>query len=284
MYQSCFGRADYYQVEDVWNTEKIIANIPRQRADLASASFPCVDLSLAGNMKGLNGAQSGAFYGFLRVLGALQKTNKLPKAVLLENVIGFLASHDGKAFRIALKALSDLGYYVDAFVVDAKYFVPQSRPRLFLLGFLPELTSGSTRTDRWPSSPTSWLTAPAETSMRPDQLVRELKETALETGWMPLFLPPLPPENRTLDRVIETAESEDWWNRSLVNKHLAEMHASHRDRVEQLRRRDSLTVGTIYRRVREGKSRSEVRTDGLAGCLRTPRGGSSKGAAVSRSC
>lgn len=35
-------------------------------------------------------------------------------------------------------------------------------------------------------------------------------------------------------------------------------------------------VGTIYRRVREGKSRSEIRTDGLAGCLRTPRGGSSK--------
>lgn len=140
MYRSRFGRADYYQVEDVWNTEKILARIPLQQADLASASFPCVDLSLAGNMKGLNGAQSGAFYGFLKVLASLKSDNKLPRAVLVENVIGFLASHDGKAFRVALRALAGLGYFVDAFIVDAKHFVPQSRPRLFLVGFLPEVT------------------------------------------------------------------------------------------------------------------------------------------------
>jgi DNA (cytosine-5)-methyltransferase 1 len=71
MYESCFGRADYYHVEDIWKTTKIISRIPSERADLASASFPCVDLSLAGNLKGFEGEQSGAFYGFLKVLTTL---------------------------------------------------------------------------------------------------------------------------------------------------------------------------------------------------------------------
>jgi DNA (cytosine-5)-methyltransferase 1 len=61
-----------------------------------------------------------------------------------------------------------------------------------------------------------------------------------------------------------------------VRKHLYEMHSYHRERVELLRRASEWTVGTIYRRVRAGSSKSEIRTDGLAGCLRTPRGGSSK--------
>jgi DNA (cytosine-5)-methyltransferase 1 len=46
--------------------------------------------------------------------------------------------------------------------------------------------------------------------------------------------------------------------------------------MRELRNAKHLSIGTIYRRVREGRSRSEIRTDGLAGCLRTPRGGSSK--------
>jgi DNA (cytosine-5)-methyltransferase 1 len=276
MYESCFGQADHYQVEDVWNTERITSQIPPKRADLASASFPCVDLSLAGNMRGLNGSQSGAFYGFVKVLHALQKSGRLPRAVLVENVIGFLAAHDGKAFRVALRELSKLGYYVDAFVVDAKHFVPQSRPRLFLLGFLPELVQNKPcvlEPHKFES-----LCSPEFTDLRvrPNRLTRILAEEVLEMGWIPLLLPSLPPETRTLSQVIDTGSSEEWWPMILVSKHLNEMHASHRKRVEMLRDSGVSTVGTIYRRVRNGKSRSEIRTDGLAGCLRTPRGGSSR--------
>ena len=54
------------------------------------------------------------------------------------------------------------------------------------------------------------------------------------------------------------------------------MSAAHRDRVDRYLEGEKVIVGTIYRRVRHGKTRSEIRTDGLAGCLRTPRGGSSK--------
>ncbi len=92
MYENQFGKADYYHVEDVWNTEKITSKIPAIPIDLATASFPCVDLSLAGNLKGFAGDQSGAFNGFTKVLAALREEDRLPRAVLVENVIGFLSS------------------------------------------------------------------------------------------------------------------------------------------------------------------------------------------------
>ena len=42
--------------------------------------------------------------------------------------MGFLSSHEGKFFRLALHKLSELGYYVDAFTVDAKHFTPAESP------------------------------------------------------------------------------------------------------------------------------------------------------------
>jgi DNA (cytosine-5)-methyltransferase 1 len=278
MYESQFGTADYYQVEDVWKTKTITSRIPATRVDLATASFPCVDLSLAGNLKGFAGDQSGAFNGFTKVLAALQQEGRLPKVVLVENVIGFLTSHSGRFLRAALKALSNLGYYVDALVVDAKHFVPQSRPRLFLIGFLDELRPVSkNRVSVLDPDLGDWgLSESMETQVRPQTLVQALKKSSLATGWVPLHVPPLPPENRSLWKYIDTDKKEEWWDDAKVRKHLAEMHPTHRARVEELKKRGVTTVGTIYRRVREGKSRSEIRTDGLAGCLRTPRGGSSR--------
>lgn len=279
MYEACFGPADYYQVEDVWRTDRILAGVPRRRVDLATASFPCVDLSLAGNLKGLSGSQSGAFYGFIKVIKKLREQRRAPRAILVENVIGFLSSHDGKFFQVALQQLADLGYFLDAFVVDAKHFTPQSRPRLFIVGFeRPLIPAQRYRSylfddelDRFRETP-----VPLESASRPRRLLEKLGATSLGTGWVPLNLPSLPAVNRALWKCIDRGESQDWWVEWRVKKHLAEMHPEHLRRVNALKRGTEISVGTIYRRVREGKSRSEIRTDGLAGCLRTPRGGSSK--------
>ena len=280
MYESRFGRADYYHVEDVWETEKILSRIPSRPVDLATASFPCVDLSLAGNLKGFSGSESGAFYGFIKVMKKLREQRRAPRAVLVENVIGFLSSHDGKFFKIALQQLADLGYYLDAFVVDAKHFVPQSRPRLFIVGFDRSLMPtkryqyylfDGDGLDSFRVNP-----EPFEGALRPRRLLEKLSGVPLKTGWVPLQLPQLPRENRNLSGCIDTDDSQDWWSERRVKKHLDEMHPTHLRRVRTLKKGDTVSVGTIYRRVREGKSRSEIRTDGLAGCLRTPRGGSSK--------
>ena len=112
---------------------------------LATASFPCNDLSLAGSRDGLQGKNSSAFWGFINILKKMR--NRRPPLVLIENVVGFLTSHDGRDLEDAMLALNDLGYSVDPFIIDASWFVPQSRQRLFVVGlrsrlFEPEVFEG----------------------------------------------------------------------------------------------------------------------------------------------
>ncbi|MGC2110521.1 MAG: DNA (cytosine-5-)-methyltransferase [Candidatus Korobacteraceae bacterium] len=267
MYKGFFGSADYYHVEDIWRTDAAAERIPAGTL-LATASFPCVDLSLAGNRKGLAGEESGAFYGFVRTLQRLRRRDDLPPFVLIENVLGILTSHSGKDFAEAVACLAALGYALDTFVIDAKHFVPQSRPRLFVIGCLTDaLPSHVTTEQKWTEQ---------ECATRPHAVQVAAQNVRLKTGWINLPLPPLPPTQRTLSDIIDIGGDQEWWEREKIDKHLAEMHQSHRERIEKLTRSTFASVGTIYRRVREGRSRSEIRTDGLAGCLRTPRGGSSR--------
>lgn len=54
MYRDEFPDAAHFHCEDIWKTDDVLRHIT-QRAALATASFPCVDLSLAGQMRGLEG-------------------------------------------------------------------------------------------------------------------------------------------------------------------------------------------------------------------------------------
>jgi DNA (cytosine-5)-methyltransferase 1 len=100
--------------------------------DMATASFPCTDLSLAGNRQGIWAGESSMFWEFARVLGEMGQ--RRPRAVLLENVPGFATSHGGRDLRDALHRLNGLGYSCHVFTVDAASFVPQSRLRMFIVG------------------------------------------------------------------------------------------------------------------------------------------------------
>src|SRR6266700_3974348 len=129
MYKDHFGDSDEFVIADIHKLK--LSQIPT--VGLATASFPCNDLSLAGARLGLAGAQSSAFWGFVDILKAMKRERRLPPLVLLENVPGFLTSHGGQDFEDALLALNDLGYAVDAYTIDATRFVPQSRQRLFVV-------------------------------------------------------------------------------------------------------------------------------------------------------
>lgn len=109
---------------------------------LATASFPCNDLSLAGARGGLRAGSSSAFWGFVEILRDLEE--RRPPLVLLENVPGFLTSHGGADFKEALTTLNELGYSVDTFILDAVNFVPQSRQRLFVIGILDSVSNHMT--------------------------------------------------------------------------------------------------------------------------------------------
>jgi DNA (cytosine-5)-methyltransferase 1 len=109
-------------------------------AHLAWASFPCQDLSLAGGGAGLKGDRSGTFWPFWTLMKGLIEDKRAPRLIVLENVCGALTSHDGKDFATICGGFQQAGYAVGAMVVDAALFVPQSRPRLFIVAVQVDMT------------------------------------------------------------------------------------------------------------------------------------------------
>jgi len=130
MYQGNFGQSADHQF--------VLGDVRQVRGEhmptdirVAWASSPCTDLSLAGTRAGLRRAESEAFWEYVRVLREMGDDK--PPVAVLENVVGLATSHGGEDLAAAIKALNCLGYSVDALVIDARRFVPQSRPRLFLV-------------------------------------------------------------------------------------------------------------------------------------------------------
>ena len=266
VYEARFGQSDHFHLGDVWNTDEVVERIP-DRPALMTASFPCIDLSLAGHYRGLAGEHSSTFFGFAKVLEALKA--RRPPMVMLENVTGFLSSRKGQDFAIAARRLADLGYWIDAFVLDACYFTPQSRPRVFVVGMAPELKPKE-------EAAKGWL-RPIEqpTVLRPDSILQFKRRLELPTGWVTLSLPDLPERQGVLADMIDVDEAQEWWGEDEIRRHYEMMSNLHRRQVDEILASKKRWVGTIFRRTRE-KMRAEVRFDGLAGCLRTPKGGSAK--------
>ncbi len=103
-----------------------------------------------------------------------------------------------------------------------------------------------------------------------------LSTLRLPTGWLNLDLPDPPQRDVSLEEVIDLDDAQEWWKEAEVDRHYRMMSDDHRRQVDAYRRGLFARVGTAFRRVRRDGQRAEVRFDGLAGCLRTPRGGSGK--------
>ncbi len=255
-------KQNHFQLGDIH--ELLSQEIPT--VTLATASFPCTDLSLAGRREGLTGKNSSAYWGFVKVLKEME--NRKPRIVLLENVEGFLTSNGGKDFKEALLALNELGYAVDAFIVDASKFVPQSRVRLFVVGKRIATSNNVVN-----SPQLSFY----QSEVRPQKLADFILSNP-DINWSIRQLGGLPKRSNTLiDIVDDTAnDSAEWWNEDRVLYLLEQTYERHRNIIESAKSRDEYSYFTAFRRVRNGKSMAEIRSDGIAGCLRTPKGGSAR--------
>lgn len=263
IYRNHFNDSEsHFQLGDIHQLK--VHQVPT--VGIATASFPCTDLSLAGRRKGLAGSQSSAFWGFVNVLEDMKE--RRPPIVLLENVEGFLTSQNGEDFKEALLALNGLGYSVDAFVVNAVRFVPQSRVRLFVVGH---------QTFRKPESVNDSQLNFYQSDLRPQKLADFILNHP-EINWSIRDLPNLPKTNARLVNVIEEIpeSSKDWWNEERVEYLLNQTFDRHRVLIEAAKTGNNYTYFTAFRRVREGRSMAEIRSDGIAGCLRTPKGGSAR--------
>lgn len=261
MYAAHFG-PDHYRLDDIRNVQP--GEVPD--VDLAHASFPCVDLSLAGERAGLKGRESGLIWEFIRILRGMAQQGRAPKLVTLENVAGWITSRGGSDFRAVLEALNSLGYVCDAVVLDAAWFVPQSRPRVFVVAHLGDHPLMSQRPlDVEPSR------------VRPPKLVEFIRAHS-DLAWGLIAYPEPPQLGLRLEDILEDLpeDHDAWWPEERVAYLLGQMKAQHLELVEAAAKSDDLLAMTVYRRMRNGRSMAEVRADGIAGCLRTPRGGSSR--------
>jgi DNA (cytosine-5)-methyltransferase 1 len=273
-YRAYFGDAPELKLQDIRSiSARDLPDIP----DLVWALFPCQDLSLAGSGAGLGGSRSGTFSTFWKLMQGLISEGRQPRVVVLENVVGALTSHGGKDFTTLIRTISDNGYVVGAIVVNAVYFVPQSRPRLFIVAVraeeqIPAILKASSSSRLW--HPPSLLTA-----------YRKLPDTC-KAKWV-WFNIPLPRIDNipTLSSIIEEIPTGVRWHSAEETKRLMGlMSEGNRRKLRQVQYEGSQRIGTIYKRTRPVSSaanarrvqRAEIRLDGISGCLRTPVGGSSR--------
>ena len=255
--------AGHFHEGDVWTLSP--ADLPG-RADLAWASSPCQDFSLAGGRAGLAGGRSSAFFGFWRLVEALAEAARAPRLIVIENVSGLLTSHGGADFAALGAALASRGYRFGALEIDAATLLPQSRPRVFVIAARdvpPGLTGDSPFHSRAVRAAHAGLPA----------------DIAANWTWWRLAQPPA--RNTDLSALLEPDHAVAWHTPAQTARLTGLMGPLHRARLAAVTGR---AVGAVFRRTRleDGRptQRAEVRFDGLAGCLRTPRGGSSRQAIV----
>ncbi|MCP2298328.1 DNA (cytosine-5)-methyltransferase 1 [Nocardia amikacinitolerans] len=295
--QSDGARVGHLLVCDV---AKVTTKDLKGHADLVWASFPCQDLSLAGNGAGLSGDRSGTFLPFWKLVKSLRDEKRPPKLVVLENVVGALTAGKGQDFVTLGDMLATTDYRFGAVVINAVHWVPQSRPRLFIIAAHKDVAIREDLvSDTW-SAP--WHTPALVTAY--ERLMKGSKATNKHDAWLWWRLPAPPAVREPYETLADLIQPDDelegvpWHPQEETDRLWGDelMNAVNQEKVRQARKRsveeEVRVVGTVYKRMRpegevigyddKGKpirkkvQRAEVRFDDIAGCLRTPTGGSSR--------
>lgn len=269
-YQANWGFGGELKVGDV--KQVTTADLPGV-ADLVWGSFPCQDLSLAGGGAGLRGERSGTFYPFWDVIRGLIAEDRAPHLIALENVCGTLTSHGGKDFEAICQTFADSGYRCGALVINAALFLPQSRPRLFVIGVHADVEIDPVLLAPGPIEP--FHTRGLQSAV--DRLPATLRENML---WWNM---PTPNRRTTTfaSMIEENPSSVRWHTLAETQQLLGMMSPLNLAKVNAAKRAGHRVVGGVYKRTRLNEKgvkvqRAEVRFDDISGCLRTPAGGSSR--------
>lgn len=138
-YEANFGEVPFGDITKI--SEKTIPD-----HDILLAGFPCQPFSIAGVSKKnalgkkhgfLDETQGTLFFDIARIL-----EHKRPRAFMLENVKNLVSHDKGNTFRVIKHTLSELGYSIHYKVMDSKYYVPQHRERIIIVGFKKSVFKG----------------------------------------------------------------------------------------------------------------------------------------------
>jgi len=130
--------------EDITDKNLDYNNIPD--FDVLCAGFPCQPFSHAGLKKGFDDTRGTLFFNIKEIVKDKIEANKkdsktpIPKVLLLENVKGFINHDKGNTFKRIKEVLDELGYEVNAEVLNSKHFgVPQNRERIFIVAWYRDI-------------------------------------------------------------------------------------------------------------------------------------------------
>lgn len=237
-------KSDHFVLDDIKNING--ANLPY--AHISWASFPCQDLSLAGSLGGIDAARSGLVWEWLRILTEIPTRSDV---LVIENVAGLLSTNKGMNYTKLHNALLAIGYKSGAVLLNAAHFVPQSRPRVFIIAVQESLAIPTELIDRGPN----WLHNKAAAGLG-----------KVLPGW--IWWKAEKPKT-CVTKLKDIIDFSLPYDKDDVLSLISPRHKAKLDRMDNI-------IATGYRRTRDGKQRLELRFDGVAGCLRTPEGGSSK--------
>lgn len=131
-YEANFGEVPFGDITKI--SEK---DIPDH--DILLGGFPCQPFSIAGVSKKnalgrahgfLDETQGTLFFDVARIIDF-----KKPSVFMLENVKNLISHDKGKTFKVITETLKELGYSIHYKVLDGRYFVPQHRERIIIVGF-----------------------------------------------------------------------------------------------------------------------------------------------------
>ena len=172
-----------------------------------------------------------------------------------------------------MPSASRWGLQVGAVVIDAVHFVPQSRPRLLIVAVRTDIPIPNTLCE----TESGRVFHPRSLRNAFGRLPADLRE-----GWIWWRLPVPPVRNTGFSDFLEEHPRDVSWHTPVETRKLLDMMSDiNLDKVRAAKREERRIVGTVYKRTRRDETcrkvqRAEVRFDDIAGCLRTPAGGSSR--------
>ena len=136
-YEAIYGATRNYG--DISKVDKL------DYADLWTYGFPCQDISVAGQLKGIvrGETRSGLLYEVQRLLVTSAENNELPKYLILENVKNLVGKKFKSDFYNWLEWLACIGYNNYWQVINAKDCgIPQNRERVFVVSIRKDIDRG----------------------------------------------------------------------------------------------------------------------------------------------
>ena len=106
--------------------------------DILCGGFPCQTFSIAGKRAGFNDTRGTLFFEIARILRYFRDIEKPIPYFILENVKGLLNHDNGRTFNTIYGVLTDLDYTVECQLLNTRWFLPQNRERIYLVGHLGE--------------------------------------------------------------------------------------------------------------------------------------------------